>query len=915
MESDKLANATIEMKPARDRGTNRDRHPLANVFEPRSVALVGASERAGSVGSTILRNLLATDSAAKVFAVNPKRDSVLGLRSYPNVSAIGQPIDLAVIATPASTVPATIEDCVRAGVPAAVIISAGFKEKGLEGISLERQITQIAGGRMRILGPNCLGVMNPRFGLNATFAHDVALPGSVAFLSQSGALCTAILDWSRRELVGFSAFVSTGSMLDVGWGDLIEYFGDDPNTRSIVVYMESIGDARAFLSAAREVALSKPIILIKAGRTEAAARAAASHTGALAGSDDVLDAAFRRCGVLRVNTIAELFYMTEVLAKQPRPRGRRLMIVTNAGGPGVLATDRLIAEGGELATLSEKTTAALNEFLPEHWSHNNPIDVLGDADPKRFARAFELAIADPGCDGVLAIMSPQGMTEPAATAAELAHCPRQNKPVLASWMGADQVSAAIHVLNEAGIPTFSFPDTAASAFVSMWRYEDNLRMLYETPSMAASDQCNREAATQIIRGAEDQGRTLLSEVEAKQLLAAYQIPVVPTQTATNENEAVAAAGQIGYPVVVKLWSQTITHKTDVDGVQLNLVNAEAVRAAFRTIRTSVMHKHSTQDFLGVTVQPMVAGRGYELILGSSLDAQFGPVLLFGAGGQLVEVLHDNAVGLPPLNRTLARRLLEQTKIYSALKGVRGRKPVDLAALEEILVRFSQLVVEQPWIREIEINPLLASGDRLVALDARAVLHPAGTDAQHVSRPAIRPYPTQYSGSARLRDGSEVALRPIRPEDEPLMVGFHASLSERTTYLRYFQVLQLSRRTAHERLSRMCFIDYDRQMALVAERRNPSTGTPQIIAVGRLSKVHGTHDAEFAIVISDAFQRQGLGAEIARRLVQVARNEKIGRVLAYYLPENHAMRSICAKLGMRTISGVCDSPVIAALDLP
>jgi acetyltransferase len=889
-------------------------HDLAAIFEPRSVALVGASERGGSVGATILRNLATPELAGRVFPINPKRDSVLGMRAYPSLAALPASVDLAVIATPAATVPGVIGDCVAAGIPGAVIISAGFKEKGAAGAALEQQIAEIARGKLRIVGPNCLGVMNPRLGLNATFAHDIALPGHVAFLSQSGALCTAILDWSRRELVGFSGFASTGSMLDVGWGDLIDYFGDDPHTRSIVVYMESIGDASSFLSAAREVTRSKPIIVVKAGRTEAAARAAASHTGALTGSDDVLEAAFRRCGVLRVNSIAELFYMTEVLAKQPRPRGRRLMIVTNAGGPGVLATDRLIADGGELAVPSSETIAALNEFLPDHWSHNNPIDVLGDADPQRYAKAFQIAARDSHCDGVLAIMSPQGMTQPAETAAALAKCTLPSKPVLASWMGADQVSEAVHILNQASIPTFSFPDTAASAFVNMWRYQDNLRALYETPTLSARAQEDRQRGEGIIRGALQRGRTLLTEVEAKELLASYGIPVVPTRTAKTEDEAVTAADAIGYPVVVKLWSETITHKTDVGGVELNLEDADALRAAFRRIRTAVEQKASAADFVGVTVQPMIEISGYELIVGSALDAQFGPVLLSGAGGQLVEVMRDRAVGLPPLTRTLARRLLERTKIYTALAGARGRKAVNLTALEDILVRFSELIVQQPWIREIEINPLLASPEALVALDARAVLHDPATKEADLPRPAIRPYPAQYITTYPLRSGGQITLRPIRPEDEPLMVGFHGALSERTTYLRYFQVLQLDRRVAHERLSRLCFIDYDRQMALVAERQNPQTGESEIVGVGRLSKLHGTNDAELAVVIADEWQRLGIGRALSRRLLDVARNEKIARVVAYYLPENIGMRSICQKLGMSFVSATGASPVTAALVL-
>ncbi len=907
------ASAVLEPRPTSPQPEAVKRHPLANIFKPRNVALVGASERVGSVGAAILRNMQTPQFEGRLFGVNPKRSSVLGVPSFPSLKEIPVPIDVAIIATPAPTIADVIRDCVSVGIPGAVIISAGFRERGAAGLAEEEEIVRIARNHVRIIGPNCLGVMSPAEGLNATFAADIALPGSVAFLSQSGALCTAILDWSLSEMVGFSAFVSTGSMADVGWGDLIDYFGDDPATRSIVVYMESIGDARAFLSAAREVALTKPIILIKVGRNEAAARAAASHTGAMTGSDEVLDAAFRRCGVLRVNTVAELFYMTEVLSKQPRPRGRRLMIVSNAGGPGVLATDRLISEGGELAPLAPETLAKLNEFLPEHWSHNNPIDILGDAGPDRYARAFQLAADDPNCDGLLALTSPQGMTQAEVMAEAIIKCDRKGKPLLTSWMGGEKVAEAIRVFNKAGVPTFPYPDTAAAAFVNMCRLEENLRMLYETPALASAGEVCREAADVVVRDALAQGRTLLTEVEAKRLLAAYGIPVVETRTARSLDEAVAAADALGYPVVLKLWSTTITHKTDVGGVKLNLRNATAVREAYRSIREGVVHKAKPTDFLGVTVQPMLEPGGYELIVGSTLDPQLGPVVLFGAGGQLVEVFHDHAVGLPPLNRTLAKRLLERTKIYIALQGVRGRRPVNIAALESLLVRFSQLIVEQPWIRELEINPLLASADRLVGLDARAVLHAPGTPPEQLSHPVIRPYPTQYIASLALKDGAAVTIRPIRPEDEPLMVHFHESLSERTAYLRYFQVLQLARRVAHERLARMCFLDYDRQMALVAEHQNPETGSLEIIGVGRLSRVP-SGDAEIALVISDPWQRHGLGLELAQRLVQIARDQGVRRVSATYLAENLGMRNIARKLGMRVTSEVAEPTISAVLEI-
>ncbi|HKS95369.1 MAG TPA: acetate--CoA ligase family protein, partial [Terriglobia bacterium] len=786
-----------------------------------------------------------------VFPVNPKRPSILGIKAYPSVASVPEKIDLAVVVTPAATVPGVISECADAGVQAAVIISAGFKECGEAGARLEEQVlAEARRGRMRILGPNCLGVMSPLAGLNATFASTIARPGNVGFISQSGALCTAILDWSLKEFVGFSAFISVGSMLDVGWGDLIDYFGDDPHTRSIILYMESIGDPRAFLSAARQVALSKPIIVIKAGRTEAAAKAAASHTGALAGSDDVLEAAFRRSGVLRVDKISDVFYMAEVLAKQPRPRGPRLAIVTNAGGPGVLATDAYIGDGGELAQLSKETLAALNGFLPPHWSRSNPVDVLGDADSERYAKAVELVAHDSGNDGVLVILAPQAMTDPTQTAERLtAYAKLEGKPILASWMGGAQVAAGQAILNRAGIPNFPYPDTAVRVFHYMWRYSYNLRGLYETPSRVAAegDVPDHALAGRLIDQARRAGRTILTEFESKQLLHGYGIPTVETHAASSEDEAVQAAREIGYPVVVKLLSETITHKTDVGGVRLNLLDEAAVRRAYREIRSAVADRRGAGHFLGVTVQPMIKHEGYELIVGSTLDPQFGPVLLFGLGGQLVEVFHDRALALPPLNTTLARRMMEQTRIFAALEGVRGRRPVDLAALEGLLVRFSQLVVEQPRIKEIDINPLLASPERLVALDARVLVHPAEVAEEQLPRLAIRPYPAQHVSSWTTKDGTTLTIRPIRPEDEPAMVEFHQRLSERSVYMRYFHMVSLGQRVAHERLTRICFIDYDRETALVAEHTDPSTGTRAIVGVARQSRMAGTNDGDVAIV--------------------------------------------------------------------
>jgi acetyltransferase len=927
--------------------------PLDAIFAPQTVAVIGATQRPGSVGRTVLWNLISNSFGGTVFPVNPKRHSVLGIKAYPNITTVPEPVDLAVIATPAPTVPGIITECVDAGVKGAIILSAGFKETGTAGMELERQVLEVARrGKMRLIGPNCLGIMNPITGLNATFANGMARPGKVGFISQSGALCTAILDWSLQDNVGFSAFISIGSMLDVDWGDLISYLGNDPRTESIVIYMESIGNARSFLSAAREVALTKPIIVIKAGRTEAAAKAAASHTGALAGSDAVLDAAFRRCGVLRVDTISELFDMAQVLAKQPRPTGPRLTIITNAGGPGVLATDTLIGTRGELAELSSEAIASLDSILPAHWSHGNPIDILGDADPNRYAQSLEIAAKDPNSNGLLVILTPQAMTDPTQTAEQLKpYAKIAGKPILASWMGGVDVTAGEAILNQAGIPTYRYPDEAARVFSYMWRYSYNLRGIYETPILPntlGEEVSNRIVVDEIINAARQENRTLLTEVESKQILAAYGIPIVETRITTTEEEAVACAEAIGYPVVLKLFSQTITHKTDVGGVQLNLADAAAVRQAYRAIQAAVerweqgkedteTRRHggvgeagsreqgagrkitsssslsSSSSFLGVTVQPMVKLDGYELIIGSSLDAQFGPVLLFGTGGQLVEVFQDRAIALAPLNTTLARRMMEQTHIYKALKGVRGRQPIDIAALEQLMVRFSQLVVEQRWIKEIDINPLLARyfpTSSLIALDARIVLHPIDVTADQLPKLAIRPYPTQYVASWTMKDGTSVIIRPIRPEDEPLMVKFHKTLSEESVYFRYFHLIKLSQRVAHERLTRMCFIDYDREMALVADYKNPQTGEHEILAVGRLSKLYGANEAEFAMLVSDQFQCRGLGTELLRRLLQVGRDEQLSRIVAEILYENSAMQRVCEKLGFR-ISRTADTTVVKA----
>jgi acetyltransferase len=902
-----------------DNGAGGIKYPpsLDKIFRPNNVAVIGATEKVGSVGRTILKNLITNPFGGTIFPVNPNRPNVLGIQAHKSVLDIPVDIDLAVIVTPAKIVPSVIAECVEKGIEGAIIISAGFKEIGAEGVELERQIMEIARGKMRIIGPNCLGVMLPLYGLNATFAFGMANPGNVAFISQSGAICTAVLDWSYEDNVGFSAFISIGSMLDVGWGDLIYYLGDDPRTTSIVIYMESVGDARSFLSAAREVALKKPIIIIKAGRTAQAAAAAASHTGSLTGSDEVLDAAFSRSGILRVDKISDVFYMSEVLAKQPRPRGNRLSIVTNAGGPGVLATDALIQGGGQLAEISDETMKELNSFLPGAWSHNNPIDILGDAEPERYAKALEIAANDPNSDGLMVILTPQDMTDPTATAEALRpYAQIDGKPVLASWMGGANVKNGERILARAGIPTFDYPDTAMRVFNHMWRYNYNLKALYETPMLPANLDDNppdRERVKAIFDKAKAEGRTILTEYESKSVLRAYHIPVSVTEIAADENspeDAVRLAEEMGFPVVLKLNSRTITHKSDVDGVQLNLHSVDDVRAAWQRIKEGVTRVHDVSDFNGVSVQPMLKlSNAYELIIGSSVDTQFGPVILFGTGGTLVEVFKDRALALPPLNRVFARRMMEQTKIYQALKGVRGRKSVDMDVLQDLLVRFSQLISEQPWIAECDINPLLASEDIVIALDGRVVLHPATMKEENLPQPAIRPYPTQYVYNFKSDEGMDFLIRPIRPEDEPLIVKFHETLSERSVQLRYFAPMNLRQRVSHERLTRIVFIDYDREMALVAVRENPKSGEDEIAGVGRLTKSHTRREGEYGILVSDRYQGQGIGRELLSRLIEIGREEKLASMLGYVLPENRGMLNLAEQMGFRmkqTADGVVET---------
>eukprot|EP00741_Cyanophora_paradoxa_P003831 tig00000718_g3725.t1 len=714
-------------------------------FKPRTVALIGATEKAGSVGRTILENLIDGNFKGRVYPVNDKRDTLLGKKAYPSIASIPEQVDLAVITTPASAVPAIMKQLADAKVPACVIISAGFLEAQAKETGdklLADTLAEARRGGVRVIGPNCLGVMAPEIGLNATFGGHMPPHGALALVSQSGALVTSVMDWSRRSGLGFSSVASLGSMVDVSWGDLLRYYANDPATKAIACYVESVGDARAFLSAAAEVAPRKPIVVIKAGRTEEAARAAASHTGTLTGADAAVDEALRRAGVLRVDRIDELLDVSRALAAQPLPQGPALAVLTNAGGPGILATDALVngAGGARLAELSPATHAALNAFLPGAWSHANPVDIIGDAGADLYARAFEACAAEPAADGILVVLTPQAMTECTKTAEALRAVP--GKTVLASFMGGPATAEAEEVLRAKGIPNLAAADHAARVF----RYMAQCREMLDTMAKAKADlafanyrpdEGRRRRAAAVLEAVRAEGRTTLTEFESKSVLAEYGIPVVRTFVCTSADEAARRTDECGYPAVVKLHSETITHKSDVGGVKLGMKSAAEVRAAFDEIKANVAAKAGPEHFLGVSVYKMVDFKEtYEVILGASVDPQLGPVLVFGTGGQLVEVYRDTAVALPPLTPALAGRLIHRTRIGEVLKGVRGRPAIDESGLQAVLVAFARLVSEQPLIAEVDINPLLLSHKEMIAVDARVIVHPRDVDPASLPRPAL-----------------------------------------------------------------------------------------------------------------------------------------------------------------------------------
>jgi len=866
---------------------------LRSMLNAKAVALIGATEKEAAVGRTIMENLLRSKKE-KVYPVNPNSKKVLGVDAYPDMAGIPEHVDLAIIATPAHTVPGVVEECGKAGVDGVVIISAGFKEIGEEGKKLEGEIEDIRKKYgMRILGPNCLGFVRPGIGLNATFLTGDPPPGNIAFLSQSGALGRAIVDWAVHAGAGFSMIASLGSMIDVDFGDLIDFLGDDDATKSILIYMESVGNARRFMSAARAFARRKPIIILKPGRFVESAKAVQSHTGAMAGDDAVYDAAFRRVGVVRVGEIADLFNAAAVLDSERLPRGPRLAIVTDAGGPGVMATDALIDLGGELARLSDESIQEIDRFSPPYWSNANPVDVLWNADIPRYMKSLDVCLRDPMVDGVLVIYVPQESAPSDELATEVARLAKKTwKPVITTWMGAEGVEKGRRIFAENNLPTYETPEEAVRTYLIMYKYRRNLDHLYETPAeLPVHAPPDKQELKATIRGMQGEGRRLLNEEESKTLLALYGIPATVPQFAKDPDTAVSIADRLGYPVAIKVVSPDIADKSVAGGVILGLGSGAALKRAFKTLVQMARERAPHAAIQGVSVQS-TEHIDYELFLRARKDKDFGSVILFGTGGTAAEFFKDVSIGLPPLNQTLAKMLMQETKGYKMLQGFRGKASANFEELEKILVGFSNLIVDFPEIAEIDIDPLVIAEGKAYALDAKMVIDrdyvEYGSRYPHL---VITPYPTRYITSWKLPDGVEVLLRPTKPEDEPLMHELATSVSHETIRKRFFSSVK---DFSHQWLILFCNIDYDRHIAIVAE--STENGKRKIVGVGRLVMEPDFHSGEFAILVHDQYQRKGLGYKLVGIIIGIGRDKGLEEVVGEVLTDNDKMLKLARKLG-------------------
>ena len=866
---------------------------LESLFEPRSVALIGASNRPGSVGATVMRNLMAGGFEGSVYPVNPKYRAVADVSAYRSVAKLPQVPDLAVICTPPGTVPGLIGELGERGTRAAVVLTAGLGAEKAGGRTLEQAMLEAARPYvLRILGPNCIGLMIPGIGLNASFAHDQPLPGRLAFLTQSGALATSVLDWSKSREIGFSHFVSMGDSADVDFGDVLDYLGGHARTHGILMYIEAIKHARKFMSAARSAARNKPVVVVKAGRVAESAKAAASHTGALAGADDVYDAAIRRAGMLRVETIEDLFDAVETLARVPDIKGDRLTILTNGGGPGVMATDALVRAGGKLGTPSAETLARLDKVLPDNWSRANPIDIIGDASAERYLASLDILLEAPETDALLILHSPTALGSSKEIAAGIAPLLGEKRcAAFTCWLGGDSTREARQICHQHGLATFDTPEDGARAFMQLVDYRRNQALLSETPpSIPDEITPDTTRARSVIEKALAERRELLTEPEAKAVLSAYEIPVVETKIAQNPADAVAAANTLGLPVAVKILSRQISHKSDVGGVTLNVESAEEVEAVCAEMHARAVRLVPGAVVDGFTIQPMVERPGArELIVGAATDPVFGPVILFGQGGIAVEIVADRALALPPLNLSLARDLVSRTRVSRLLASYRNQPPADLDAICLTLVKVSQLIAELPEMAELDINPLFADADGVIAIDARIRVRadrPQGAD--HF---AIRPYPRELEERVGF-DGREILLRPIRPEDEPTHQRFFRRLTKDDVRFRFFGLVKA---LEHSQIARYTQIDYDREMAFIAVDEEPD-GSRDTLGVVRAIADPDNLCAEFAIVIRSDLKGKGLGRILMEKLIHYCRDRGTAMLTGEVLENNERMLALARELG-------------------
>jgi acetyltransferase len=888
-------------------------HYLSRILSARSIAVIGASNQQDAVGSVIFRNLIAMGYEGELFAVNPKYKKVHGRKSYPAIGAIGRNIDLAVIATPAESLPGIIRECGDAEVQGAIVMSAGFAEEGPDGARLQDRMREAAReSGLRIIGPNCLGLMRPSRKINATFSRNSAIPGHLALVSQSGAICSAILDWAEDQRIGFSLVASLGDAMDVDFGDLLDFLALDPETRSILLYVEGIRNARSFISGLRTAARMKPVIVIKSGRHAEGSRAAMSHTGALVGADDVFDAALERAGAVRAQTIQQMFSAAAILSSGARARGNRIAIVTNAGGPGVMATDRAVELDLGIAQLHAQTMKRLDDALPTHWSRGNPVDILGDADATRYQSALEACLADPGVDGVLAMLTPQAMTDPDASAEAVIRCARgsgQGKPVLACWMGGKQVEKARDLFCKQRLPNFITPEASVEAFAYLTAHQRNQRLLLQVPGpLSDRSPADVDGARMIIEGAMGEGRRTLGTMESKAVLAAFRIPVTQTVQAHTAAEALVAASTLGYPLAMKIASPDITHKSDVGGVRLNITTAEGVRKSFQAMIQEATEARPEARLEGVTLERMYRSHyGRELMVGVLRDPVFGPVISFGSGGTSVEVLQDRAVALPPLNETIIHGLIGRTRVARLLQRFRHMPPVDTVALEQVLLRISEMVCELPEIAELDINPLIVDEHGLAAVDARIVVDHPPSAADRYAHMAIHPYPSHLVEDWPMADGFTLTIRPIRPEDAQIEQAFVRSLSDES---RYFRFMQAVHELTPEMLVRFTQIDYDREMALIAVVE-PEPGIEKQVAVARYTANPDRRSCEFAIVVADEWQGRGIGTHLMHSLMRVAKSRGITLMEGEIIAGNTHMLGLMRRLGFKVRPNRDDEGIVQA----